>query len=307
MTASPDQANPLQGPGQPYGHAGGHARVVVAGRVVELPAFYHRVDCFFSVHLASYDAVREEMPSRELLPVRWFDGRAAIEVAALRYHDVTAAADGEVVRLAPYAEVLVAPLVSRHVLPPGVAMLASEQLKVGSFVADSAVTTAEGRDLATAGFGFPAFVADLAFLDAPTEQAVVVSDGDRQVLSLRVRPGGRMARVHHPWLLYSSLGGALLETRSPATGWRLGRTGHRPASLTLGDHPVAQRLRDLGLHTESLVSATYLGLRRILPAGHPVASARPWQGHLGTDRPRGRYVVDHGGTGPLDQAPMLPA
>ncbi len=303
MTTPLERATgPLPGPEQPYGHAGGQGRVVVAGRVVELPAFYHRVDCFFSVHLASYDAVREALPSREIVPVRWFDGRAAIEVAALRYLDVTAAADGGAVRLEPYAELLVSPLVSRHVLPPGVAMLASEHLKVGSFVADAAVTTSEGRDLAREGFGFPAFVADLAFLDAPKEQAVAVSEGEQPVLSLRVRPGGRMIRVHQPWVLYSSLGGALLETRSPATGWRLGRSGRRAASLTLGDHPVTQRLRDLELDTESLASATYLGLRRILPAGHAVASARPWRGYAGEEREEGRYVVDHGGTA---LAPML--
>ena len=306
MSASTEQAQQPRGRA-PYGFAGGQAKVVAAGRVVELPLFCHRVDCFFSVHLASFEAVRELLPSHELVPVRWFDGHAAIEVAALRYLDVTATVDGRATTLTPYAEVVVTVLASRHVLPPGVSMLASEHLRAGSFVLDSAVTSGEARDVAREGFGFPSFVADLAFVDSPTVQAVSVSDGERQVLDLRVRPGGRMVRVRQPWVLYSSLGGALLETHAPATGWRLGRTGSRAAALGLGDHPVAQRLRDLELHTDSLASASYLGLRRILPAGHPVASARAWPGHPGEDREQGRYVVDHGGTGDPQAAPMLPA
>jgi len=293
---------PLHGPDQhPYGYAGGRQRVVVGDRVVELPAFHHRADCFFSAHLASYDAVRELLPSEDVQPLRWFDGRAAIELVVLRYGDATTIVDGEVARLAPYAELVVAAAVSRHPVPPGLPLLAPELFEVGSFVLDLPVTTAEARDLGRAGFGLPTFVADMEFLDAPTRQSVTVGESGRHLLTLGVRPGGRLMRVRRPWILYSSLGGALLETHVSTTGWRHGRTGTHAAELALGEHPVAQRLRDLEASTDPLLSATYLGLRTILPAGRPVGSARPWPGHAGADRVGGRYTVDYGGTGPVHQ------
>ena len=283
-----------------YGWAGPRPRVEVGGRVFELPVFYHRVSCFFSAHLASWDAVSAALPSDEIQPLRWFDGRAAVQVAALRYDEITGLVDGETARLAPYAEVAISALVTRHAAPPGVGMLASEQLG-GGFVLDLPVTTAEARDLGREVYGSPKFVADMDFVDGPAEQRVTLSEGGSRILDLGVRPRGRVTRARRPWRMYSALGGELLETSARMRGFRRGRTGRGGADLTLGDHPVAQRLRDLEVHTESFASADYLGLRMVLPAGVPVGAARAHPGHLGGDRDRGRYTVDYAGTGPLDQ------
>lgn len=284
-----------------YGWSGPRPRVQVGGRVFEMPVFHHRVSCFFSVHLARYDAVAALLPSGAIQPLRWFDGRAAVEILALRYDEVTALVDGAPVRLAPYGEVLVGALAARHAMPAGVAMMASEHFSVGAFVLDMPATTAESRELGRQGFGLPKFVADMDFVDGPSEQRVTLSEEGTPILDLAVRPGGRMVRVRRPWVMYSAREGELLETTMPVVGHRRGRTGHKGAHLVLGDHPVAQRLRELDLHTDALASADYVNLRMVLPAGVPIGQARAYVGHPGTERDRGRFTVDYAGTGPIDQ------
>ncbi|MFC4784539.1 acetoacetate decarboxylase family protein [Nocardioides sp. MAHUQ-72] len=284
-----------------YDWSGPRPQRAVGGRLFEMPAFYHRITCFYSVHLADHAAVRDELPSREVEPVRWFDGSAAVQVVALRYDEVTGVVDGRPARLAPYGEVGISALVSRHRWPRGVAMAASDRVRFGGFVLDLPVTTAEARDLGREVFGFPKFVADMDFRDGPGEQAVSLSEEGTPILDLRVRPAGRVVRVRRPWLMYSSLDNRLLETEVPMVGHCRGRKLRPDAELRLGDHPVAERLRRLRVRPEPVAAATYLGLRMVLPAGVPVGSARAHPGHPGRERDRGRLTVDYIGTGPIDQ------
>ena len=74
-----------------YAWTGPRPVVEVLGRRLQSPAFHHRVDSFQSVHLAEHDAVAAALPTDELHPVQWFDGRAAVLVWAVRHHEVTAA------------------------------------------------------------------------------------------------------------------------------------------------------------------------------------------------------------------------
>lgn len=78
------------------------------------PVFYHRADLFETIHLASLDAVQDVLPSDDLYPVRWFDGRALVLLAAYRYQHVSAEdARGARQLLTPYGEISVAVVVTR--------------------------------------------------------------------------------------------------------------------------------------------------------------------------------------------------
>jgi hypothetical protein len=89
------------------------------------PGFFHRMDSFQSVHLASYDAVRDVLPSNELCPIRWIDGRAILMIGAVKYHAVSAShADGTTAVLAPYGEVVIAAMVTRGPARRGLPLLA---------------------------------------------------------------------------------------------------------------------------------------------------------------------------------------
>ncbi|HYB39739.1 MAG TPA: acetoacetate decarboxylase family protein [Mycobacterium sp.] len=139
--------------------------------------------------LASYDAVRDVLPSSDLHPVRWFDGRAAVLIAAMRYHEVSVRhADGTPDLLAPYGEVLIAALVTRRPLQRGLPLLLPTMQGLGGFVLDLPVTTAEACDLGRKLFGLPKFVADMDFREEPTQRQVKISEGDAEIMTLRVCP-----------------------------------------------------------------------------------------------------------------------
>jgi hypothetical protein len=266
------------------------------------PACYHPFETFRSIHLASYDAVRDVLPTSNLHPVRWFDGRAVVMIAAMRYREVSLShADGTPDLLAPYGEVGVAALVTRKPSPRGLPLLSPTMHDVGGFILDLPVTTAEACELGRKSFGLPKFVADMDFREEPTMRQVTIFEDDAEILTLRVRPGGRVSTDHAPVIMYSASGGDLIETTIRFSGHRQIGLGSRAGRLAPGSHPVADRLRSLSVSGEPLVVYNYLDARTILPSGTPVGTAGEYPGYVGKRRFRGRLTVEYPGTGPIDQ------
>ena len=267
------------------------------------PAIYHPFESFRSAHLASYDAVRDVLPSSDLYPVRWFDGRAAVLIAAMRYREISVShADGTPDLLAPYGEVMIAALVTRKPTPRGLPLLFPTKHHLGGFVLDLPVTTAEAYDLGRKVFGLPKFVADMDFREEPMRRQVKISEDGTEILTLTVRPEGPVVTDHAPVILYSALHGDLLETSVRFLGHRQVALGRHAGQLSLGAHPVADRLRGLSVSAEPLVVYNYLDARMILPFGNPIGTARDYPGYVGRDRLRGRLSVQYPGTGPIDQS-----
>jgi hypothetical protein len=294
-----------------YTWTGPRPVVEVLGRRLQSPAFHHRIDSFQSVHLAEHDAVTAALPTDELHPVQWFDGRAAVLVWALRYHEVTAldvtdGGAGQMARLAPYAEVGVSALVTRRPARRGLPMVRPLMPGVGGFVLHLPVTTGEADEVGRTIFGFPKFVADMDFVEEPSHRGVTVSEAGREILRLDVRPRGPVVPDHRDVLAYSVRGTELMETTIRSRGHGQPGLGRRSGLLRLGDHPVAEDLGRLGIDPEPQRTMSHVDLRLILPWSHPVGSARPYPGYLGAARSRARLTVAYPGTGPLEQL-TLPA
>lgn len=177
---------------------------------------------------------------------------------------------------------------------------------VGGFVLQMPVTTQEARDLGRVIFGMPKFVADMDFTEAPEQRRVTVSEQGAEVLTLSVRPRGPVLADHRPNILYSSLGGRLLETTTPVAGHRQLVLGGAGARLRLGDHPVGRMLAGLDLAETPLMGAAYLDMRIVMPWGRSIGTAHDYPGYSGSDRLLGHYTVAYGDTGPADQY-RLPA
>jgi hypothetical protein len=290
-----------------YDQVGSRPVVEVNGRRLMSPAFYHRVESFQSIHLADHDAVAGQLPSDELHPVRWFDGRAAVMIWALRYHDVTITevTDGPpgVPRLLePYGEVGVIALVSRRDLPNGVPLLRKTMPEVGGFVLHLPVTTAEARDIGRVAFGLPKFVADMDFVETPRSRSMTLSEDDQEILTVTVHPRGPAMTDRRPAVMFSVLDGCLIQTIVPALGHRQIAISRRSGELRLGDHPVAESIRTLDVNHAALMVAAHLDYRMILQLGDAIGTAREeYAGYLGTDRTRGRLTVAYPTTGPIDQ------
>jgi hypothetical protein len=200
--------------------------------------------------------------------------------------------------LAPYGEVSVAAVVTRG---PAHRLLPVLNPRMQVFVLHLPVTTLEARDVGKVLWGFPKFVADLDFVEHPTVRQVSVSEDGRHVLTLALRPGGLVLPDHRPHVVYTVLGGELVETVVPMSGYRQIRLGRRSGRLELGDHPVGRDLARLEVSPAPLACFNYVTHRCVLPAGSGIGPARDFRGYAGRERPLGRYTIRYPDSPPLDQ------
>lgn len=266
------------------------------------PAGFHRVEVFGSLHRASHERARDLLAPMGLHPVRALEGQAVVFVTAVRHAAFSVRReDGTAATVPPHAHVAIGLVVTRDPVPRGLPRLRPFR----GFLLAMPVTLATVRDAGRARFGLPRFVADIDFEEAPVRRRVRVSDGGADILTLTVHPRGPVTTDGTPILTYSALGGRLIETETTVLGHRRANFGPGSGELVLGDHPVAQRLRDLSVSPQPIRTMSYLDARLDVPSGRPVGPAGDYEGYAGADRPWGRWTVEYPGTGPVDQYARL--
>jgi hypothetical protein len=205
----------------------------IQGQTVVLPVEVRDARVAAATFLVPVSAAQALVAPTGLEVRRLPAGRAACSLAFIDYRDND---------LGRYHEVAVAFLVRPHDGSKGVGAYI-HQLPV-----DGAFTCEAGRTI----WGFPKFIADAPI----TGNRVELSHESRHILTLDVRRRplpmpGREATAN----AYSFLDGVLR-----CTPWTVRPTGVRGglggASLVLGDHPVAQELRSLGLPKRAVFSST---------------------------------------------------
>ena len=104
-------------------------------------------------------------------------------------------------------------------------------------------------------WGFPKTVDDLEFHDVPGRRRAIWRSEGRLVLECEARMGGRGSFRDRHMLSYSVRDGVLY--RTPFTS-HAEEVGVRPGGmkLTLGDHPIADELRGLGLPRRALATTS---------------------------------------------------
>jgi hypothetical protein len=186
-------------------------------------------------------------------------GRALVALAVCRYDDTD---------LDPYHEVAVSFVVRSHDAPPRptAAQRAREFTSgaIGAYIhrlpVDQEFTCAAGRDI----WGFPKWVTTID-IDEPdggpgsggsgAGTTVRLVDGTEHVLTLTVASGGRIRLPSQAPPSYSFADGILRRTRwTTASEGVTGRFGG--ATLVLGNHPMADELRSLGLPKRALFSSS---------------------------------------------------
>ncbi len=215
-----------------------------------------------SIMMASFPVpaknVRGLLPTDKIRPAQMFPGTAVMTLLGIEYRQPE---DVE-----PYNEFAV--LI--HVAKPPVSWIPFLPFgfpglfkSFGSYTHMMPVTTQESVDFGVEIWGYPKNVSEVEFEDLGDTRRCVLRSDDRLVLSLEVR---KLAEAKtRPIVVnsYTVKDGQLLKTQAEIRG-AYGLTNFKGgASFTLGDHPVAEELRRLGIKQKA-VSCTYASRAQLI-------------------------------------------
>jgi Acetoacetate decarboxylase (ADC) len=229
----------------------------VLGRTVRLPVEVRRAAQWGVQYLVPADAAQNIVDPTGLEVTGPIPGRALVALAVCRYDDTD---------LDPYHEVAVSFVVRPHDAPahPSAVQRTREFAggAIGAYIhrlpVDQEFTCAAGRGI----WGFPKWVTTIDIDEPPPGRpragsgtTVRLVDDGAHVLSLTVAAGGRLRLPAQAPPSYSFADGILRRTMWTTTS--SGVTG-RPggATLVLGDHPMADELRSLGLPKRAIFSSS---------------------------------------------------
>jgi hypothetical protein len=259
----------------------------VGSAKIDLPIMYYRDDSFMAVFSAALEPVQALLPSQDLFPVQLQNGRGIVAVVAFNYIETS---------VGPYGEIgIVIPCTHGRQAPPFLPLLLEERFPgFGWFVHHLPVTAIAARDGGRAIWGYTKFVSNMDFEKRPAYQRVRLTEGDSHILTLTVQQRGLPLRDNRALITYSVRDGDLLKTTIPSRAiYQLGLT---PGSgmLELGDHAIADELRNLDVSTAAVITRNNLTRSVILPAGEAIGRTdRPHTGHIGEEREFGRLTVSY--------------
>jgi hypothetical protein len=209
----------------------------IQGRTVTLPVEVRDARVAAATFLVPAAAAQQAVDPTGLAVRRLPAGRAVCSLAFIDYRDND---------LGQYHEVAIAFLVRPHDGSKGVGAYIHQLPVDGEFTCEA------GRTI----WGFPKFIAEAPITEREGRRSVQLHEGGRSILALSIgrRPlpmPGREATAN----AYSFLDGVLR-----CTPWTVRPTGVRGgpggARLDLGDHPIADELRSLGLPKRAAFSST---------------------------------------------------
>jgi hypothetical protein len=246
----------------------------VMGRRISLPVEVRRAGQWSVQYLVPAAAAQRIVAPTGLQVTGPVPGRALVALAVCRYDDTD---------LDAYHEVAVSFVVRPHDAPDASAAHKVREFATGNIGAyihrlpvDREFTCAAGRDV----WGFPKWVTSITIDEAPPGRprsgsgtTVRLVDDGSHVLTLTVASGGRLRLPSHAPPSYSFADGVLRRTEWTTSS--VGTTG-RPggATLVLGDHPMADELRSLGLPKRALFSSSAAVMRASFGAAQVVEPRR---------------------------------
>ncbi|BAT71271.1 hypothetical protein TST_0463 [Thermosulfidibacter takaii ABI70S6] len=231
----------------------------------ELPILYFREDSFLLFFSASLDKVKSLMPCKDLYPVPLNKNRAVVGIAAFNYTETT---------IGPYGELGIAiPVVyGKNPIPLIPLLREANDRGFGMLVMHLPVTNKTAMEAGIQEWGYPKFVADMEFTITPEFGQCRLHEGDKHILTLRVPRKGIVRKDNRPLITYSVKDGKLIRTTIPQKAIYLTDLFPPDAHLELGEHPVANFLKEIDIGKKPIASRFYLYRPAILPRGEVVAN-----------------------------------
>lgn len=253
------------------------------------------VDAYFT---ADARKVEDLLPS-QLHPARWSPNRTLVTVMAAdwdwRVGSTTLCRSGDLA---------VAALVSRGEtpLPPLLPLVRGirvggrrDRFLGGSYMLQTASTNRIARELWNQVHGAPGFVADLRYEVQPTYDRFVCEEGDHSIVDLEVSSTGRASTFSSGKERgFGIRNGKLIGMFSESNGTSRSRFGRSSAQLRLGDHPITELLRGLGLSGPFVGTVWLEGEQRMLDPVRVFEPATPRTGaYRGSEKLAGRLIAGY--------------
>lgn len=221
---------------------------VFQGRPVSMPVVVRDASSAAATYLVSTEVARRLLPGPELEPLELLPGRALFSIAAIDYRDND---------LGDYHEVSLAFFVRERGAPGGLPYLGTlmdfVRNRFATYIWKLPVNQSFTKDAGYGIWGFPKTVDVIDFRNlGGRRECRLVMDG-RHVLTFTGLATGTRTLPDAPMVTYSYVHGRLHKTTFVAgaseVGFALGG-----ATLVLGDHPIADDLRALGLPKAALMT-----------------------------------------------------
>ncbi len=221
----------------------------IQGREVELPCVVRDAASGAATYLVSAAAARRLIPGDAFELCEVWPGRTLLSIASIDYRDND---------LGDYNEVSITFFVRPKAAPRGIPYLGDAiaflRQKVGTFIYKLPVTQSFSCEAGCTIWGFPKTVEQIEIDHAPTRSHCrLVMDG-KDVLTLSLSRTGKGSMPEREMITYTYINGVPHQTRSRMSGEGFGVSGGRGVELSLGRHPVADVLRELGLPKRALIS-----------------------------------------------------
>jgi hypothetical protein len=220
---------------------------IIQGREVRLPVVVRDASSGAATYVVAADAARRLIPDALELAQPW-PGRALCSIAAIKYRDND---------LGDYNEVSIAFFVRERGSARGVPYLGTItdvlRGRIATYIrhlpVDQSFTCEAGRTI----WGFPKTVERIDF-SAPDDRATcALYMQGAHVLTLALARGGSRRLPDSVMTTYSIIDGVPHKTNFSSGGEEVGfHLGG--AELTLGNHPIADELRSLGLPKRALMT-----------------------------------------------------
>ncbi len=227
-------------------------------QTVVLPVRIREASSVYASFLVPARAVQRLLPSG-LTPLQTIPGRATCTIVGVDYRD------GD---LGQYHEVGVCFLL-RPRNGSKLDLVSMMRNQAPAYIHRLPVTTSFSCEAGRHIWGFPKEVMDIDFADTPSIRTVTLRDGDRLVLQLTAPRGGTKTFAGVDVEATGSWGGPVRVTPAQMAGEGV-KAGFRAGTLVLGDHPIADELRSLGLPKRPLVAGAIEKFSGSFGEAHPL-------------------------------------
>jgi hypothetical protein len=219
----------------------------IQGRTVTLPCVVRDASAAAATFLVDAAAARRLLPGPDLEPAELLPGRALFSLAFIDYRDND---------LGDYDEISLSFFVRPRGAPAGLPYLGTAldlfRSRLATYIHRLPVNQSFTCEAGCTIWGFPKTVDEIEIRHAEGRSACAWRCDGREVLRFSVPRGGSRSLPDATLETFTRIDGALHRTRftSGAEGFGVRFSG---AELALGDHPIADELRSLGLPRRPLL------------------------------------------------------